>query len=723
MPIHENRASRAIQSKRTVRHERRWIWLAFVIHAAIGCSGGGKQKLEVSGPGPDQVSDEEHSEAVAGFDADLIDQLSLLTTGKLLDDAVRKGTRSQWINALQQGDKSTDDYIAFLLNTSSFAQAIAPGVFVGPRFLDRWKMFGINDVRSALKRTKTKDGREILHLREACAPAEAVKVHPWWDISSEVLVCRDSYRPKLLRYGTGGRTSYCGAQWKQEKCGCGPNLLRCAVAGKHVQRLTKKAQQEVLMTTAHIVENDLPIASLFTTNKTYRDWETEFLYLQQELSTGEMSDLTSVVNRVSSWEGAKLRPRHELAPGQHAGILSTPFIQSTWGDLRQIMREAYGMLWCAPVDSKGATVHDVLSLETAEHQGRHENWQELARRPVCTNCHARLDFGMQFFLSLGDYRIPGRYILPELQRRDKVRLYGKNINDPRELGDPTPAGFAKLATSQPEFGSCMAARVTGHVFGHEASAEAKHEVLGAYKKNPTARHLFKVALERFAKNWRQTHPQKPAGQYDEAGDRKRLNALIEEYCAGCHEVQSPSLSPADLSNDVLLRLGNQVAYGDMPKGSSMPPAHRREMVRIAVRQALPKKDWKAAESYYLVQGQSVSVHGVETAFERIDAVARAWADDGRLKPLANEGWRALHEASLALSLEGRQWTPSFAGTVGLRAIRACRRAGLSEAKIEECIEKATDPRALSKTTQFIPQASKDSTLSLPSDEKTNAGKQ
>src|SRR4029079_18505444 len=109
--------------------------------------------------------------------------------------------------------------------TKAFAESIAPQVFIGDGFM---RTRFIADMRVVL-RSKGSGDDKVYFLREPCKPSDAVKVHPWWDIDHEVRVCADSYRPDVFQYTDGTTTAYCGSLWKATpKCGCGPNLLRCA---------------------------------------------------------------------------------------------------------------------------------------------------------------------------------------------------------------------------------------------------------------------------------------------------------------------------------------------------------------------------------------------------------------------------------------------------------------------------------------------------------------
>jgi len=42
------------------------------------------------------------------------------------------------------------------------------------------------------------DGAAVYYLRKSCSRSEAVKVKPWWNLTTTVLVCPESYQPDLF---------------------------------------------------------------------------------------------------------------------------------------------------------------------------------------------------------------------------------------------------------------------------------------------------------------------------------------------------------------------------------------------------------------------------------------------------------------------------------------------------------------------------------------------
>ena len=622
---------------------------------------------------------------VAHADGELMTALSMLATGKPIAEAFDEPQAgARWLDDVGTGKRTLDQYIDALLATRAFAEKIAPQVFIGDGFM---RSRFIADMHDTL-RSKGAGADKVYFLREPCKASDAVKVHPWWDLEHEVRVCPDSYRPQVFQYTDGATTAYCGSLWKEtDKCGCGPNLLRCVRDREHEEELHRVGLAELAQTTAHVVRSDMPIAKLFTMNQTVRDGQAELLYRWLEPATNEQADLTPLLKELAGWRKAEPRERRELWPGQQAGILTTPLVLTSYLDARQMMREVYTMMWCSTAESRGATAEAVLSLHTAELSGKHAKWEELARRPVCTTCHARLDYGMQFFNGFGDSRLPGRYVLPVTGSPGTMKLYGNDIDDPRSEEVATPAGFAKLATAQPEFGSCMSQRVVDHVFGREASGDDAGAVRATYARTPTARQLFKTALVRYADHWAHDRQHAQAKSVAAAAD---LHKLVEKHCLDCHDDQNPHLGDAKLPQGTLLDLSVQVAFHIMPQGQNdMTDEERHALVSAALVQALPSEaERKQAEAYFFGQQRSFPVHDADVAFALIDSLAKVHTD--------SDTWK-LHERDLGIGRLGRVYTPDFAAVTGFKALRACRKAGLTGDALDACIAKTTDPKVLSKS--------------------------
>ena len=93
--------------------------------------------------------------------------------------------------AFASGQLTIDSYIDRLVASNEFAEEVAP-LAVLRQYLTL-EADGL-PVGKALSHV---DGPPPLYFLGAkpCATTDAVRVHPWWDLASEVLVCRDAYRP------------------------------------------------------------------------------------------------------------------------------------------------------------------------------------------------------------------------------------------------------------------------------------------------------------------------------------------------------------------------------------------------------------------------------------------------------------------------------------------------------------------------------------------------
>jgi hypothetical protein len=162
------------------------------------------------------------------------------------------------------------------------------------------------------------------------------------------------------------------------------------------------------------------------------------------------------------------------------------------------MRVLYEVLWCKDPDSVAVSTEKIFELGVTDlRQG--DGWKKLASMPVCTTCHARLDYGMQFFrpLTSDSSRITVDY-WPGLYHGQSGALFGNDIHDQRGDGALTPAGFAALAVAQPEFWQCQVKKISEHVFNESASDEDLAAVSATFSRTQSFRAAMRVALLRYA---------------------------------------------------------------------------------------------------------------------------------------------------------------------------------------------------------------------------------
>ena len=294
-------------------------------------------------------------------------------------------------------------------------------------------------------------GHSTYFLYEPCKPEETEMVSPWWAPEEPIRVCKDTHQParwnlpgsaKGKKLETGCNTYVVDSLEPAKYCGCGPNLMRCSRDRSHFDEINDSLREEIAASTAYVVANDLPIETLFTAKETFRDRNAEFVY--RHWKAEEKKTAPDLVG-LQSWPAeGRWAAREESLPGMHAGVLTAPHLIFQNGDHRQRQRVFYRVLWCSEAGSFGATAEDVFGLGSGNLQVTNEGWKVLAAKPVCTNCHARLDYGMQFFAGFENSQYVADHFVPASQHAGTGELYGDNIEDPRGEAPLNPSGFAKL---------------------------------------------------------------------------------------------------------------------------------------------------------------------------------------------------------------------------------------------------------------------------------------
>ena len=568
-----------------------------------------------------------------------------------------------------------------------------------------------------------------LYLRAPCSAAEAVEVHPWWSLESTVTVCPDAYRPDkwtVLPSDDAHLTtaviecdSQVGSPELETKavCGCGPNLIRCLRDAAQYTALSKSLMNEVKQTTAYVVTHDLPMASLFTGNSTFRDRDVERFYRRQQIGSLESTDVEQQLADLGSWpEAGQWAPRPELRPGQHAGVLTTPQILHWLPDRRQRQRGYYEMLWCNMRNSFGATTHKVLELaSTGNNLFVNAAWERLAHTELCTNCHARLDYGSRFFNGYPDSRASVHYV-PTLQSTETGPLYGRDIDDLRGTGPLTPLGFAKLATTQPDFGSCMTTHFASYVLGDDATAEDVQAIQAAVEHAGTFKAAMTVALERLATHWRAARAPEAPDQAPESAASPTvvstapvapglvalsptLRRALDEGCGDCHDhtaapytadpdadLKAFDFSAPALPRKLLVTMTEQVAYQVMPKDQLLPGATREAIVAGLIDTLWPDRAARdEARSYYLGRARGLPAQQLDNSIHAIDRAA------GGESGIA---WGALERGIWS---DQSTITPGFLAMTNLEALRACTvpRPGRMDS-LQTCLTASTGVQSLSR---------------------------
>jgi hypothetical protein len=322
-------------------------------------------------------------------------------------------------------------------------------------------------------------------------------------------------------------------------------------------------------------------------------------------------------------------------------------------------------------------------------------WKKLAGMPVCETCHAKMDYGVQFFQGYSDNRV-AQHFFPAKQLTTTGPFFGRDTRDHRATGQLTPLGFAHILVGQPEFDRCMAKNVTDHVFNHRASPEDVSAVLEAMKRTGSARAMMKVALLRYA-----THPlttsgpakaePPPKGQAPDADDTLAVPAAIrrrlDDHCDTCHQSPGDPLKPAfdgeRLPRKLIASILSDVAFGRMPKnGDFLSPEERRGFADDLVDLLWTEETLRLrARDYFVEHARGLPTHRASSVLRLVRA--RAGAPNPPAKDLN------LVEGQIRQSVS--ELTPGLSIMIGLEAVRACAASGKTGDARARCIQSSTSP--------------------------------
>ena len=546
-------------------------------------------------------------------------------------------------------------------------------------------------------------GEQIWFRYNECKLADTEQVHPWWALGTSIRVCRDSYRPDRVRDPVSG--GYCGGLMTETEhstyCGCGSNLVYCFRDQEQRRAANRSVVGEVERTTADVVARDLPLRELFLKNETIRDAYAEMRYRRSRIANGEPAD--RVLADLDSWDavnGDRLTPRAEVYPGQQAGVLTTTHFLFHFMGPRLRIQGFNEALWCTEVKSQGVTAHMILALGTPDLRVG-DGWKQLAEGPVCSTCHARLDWGLRFFSGYPWVAL-GTDFLNSEHASGVGKVFINGPDDLRATANLSAKDFAEIAVAQPEFGACMVHRVVEHVFGNAARPEDEAAVDAAFKLDGTYRGMMRAALMHWARRAvspaarsvvGETRPMTPLSSpavtttASSAVDDPMmsvpasLRSALDTNCVNCHDDGSTDFRASSLPQSLLARMMLKVAVGEMPRKRKLSPAQRRGLLMEFVSSLYAgQSERDIALAYFsgdssapsvlsrdvvsrLVQGRSGSERTIE-----VDSIQP-------ILPLAHEDgtdpiWK---------------FTPGFALGVGASAVSACKIAGKSGAALEQCV--------------------------------------
>jgi cytochrome c553 len=653
--------------------------LALLVLGTLAVVGGGCHLFKAQEPAP----------ARPAVSEELLSSMAQLATARSLSPEEAR----RWVDAINGGQSSINDFVTELLSRPSFTHEVAPTLL-----LRNWFPILLETATGADKRVLKQmppaqpGGRPVYYLRQPCKAEQAVPVKPWWAPKEEVLVCEDSYRPTVFLEppqpdNPFGRDCSGWMSALGSTCGCGPGLMRCYRDEEQLETVNRSLVNEVYQSIGYMVSHDFPLPRIFTANESFRDRNAERAYQIWRVENREIDALPDL----SGWpEEGQWAPRHESLPGQHAGVLTTSRTAFIDDVHRPRIKLIYQKLWCIEPDSAHVTTEGVLALGEADIQ-RGDGWQKLAAMPICTNCHARLDYGMQFLTGYPDSRLVQHFSTQRV-KQGKGPLYGRGTGDLRGEDLQTPLGFATLATQQREFDACMQADVMRHVFSHSTTPDDQAAIRETYTRSPTMRDLMRTALLRYSDRWlagtgkasRPQAPQLQAAAGETIAVPPALRDSLDGSCTYCHDADHPqlNLTRGELPRTAVEQMLQQVAFSRMPPApDELSPSERRELVRMLVelRWSQPEQRETAME-YFATWMRALPVQEVRPVTDAIYRSAGASPSGTRSK------W-ALTEEETREDLV--QLTPGFATMVGLEALRACKAAGHQGEALDQCLERAT----------------------------------
>lgn len=604
--------------------------------------------------------------------------LSVIARGQPIDadEAAEAAER------IAEGAGTIEAFVDAQLADAGFGKRIAGAlIFGGPVSV---KKLHPVPTHSTIRSMKV-DGVRVHFLRKPCKPAEAVDVDPWWDPGEPIKVCPEAYRPDS-RGDAEGRT--CGstmlAPYASETCGCGPRLMYCTRDAKLNGRVRSSLLREVRQTLADVAAGDGPIDALFTRNDTIRNRDVEFVYRRARVAAGEDPALLDLEGFD---EKPRAAPRHEQVPGQHAGILTSPALIYGSDALRGVMRNYYMYLWCAEPARSKVTTASVMKLGKVDLRVG-DGWKQLAAMPICTDCHAKLDYGMQFFRGFPS-SVDGIDFRPKDALTGDGPLYGDHIEDRRGEAPLNPQGFARLVLAQDEFGQCLTRRVVDHVFSGEGTAEDFDAVEAVFTRTRNLKQMMRAALLRFAARPPSAPVRSPlvapppaAADAPEIAVGAPLRGFLDNHCAECHDAEDahPFDAPA-LPRETVAEMLELVAFGAMPATPrGLDEAERRRFVDLTVPLLWGEEaDRAAARAFFADAYRAYPVHRFDAAMKLVSAAA-----GGDKRPGLSVLERAVQQSQA-------RYSPGFAVATGITALSACKGEGLSGDALAECVRKATAP--------------------------------
>jgi hypothetical protein len=359
------------------------------------------------------------------------------------------------------------------------------------------------------------------------------------------------------------------------------------------------------------------------------------------------------------------------------------------------MRDYYNLVWCNPENSVNVDTAQVLALGTTNlREG--DGWRKLAEMPICTDCHARLDYGGQFFRGFITKRL-GTLFVPAEQLTGAGPFYARNISDRRGEGPLTPAGFGKLAVAQPEFEACMVRDVVNYVFNGAVSPAEQRVLRSSFAQGHSTRKLMRAALLTFAEQYLRgkvfdpVHPingHSTARQSASTSDSRvvdippSLQGQLEQHCGGCHD-EGPLgfLSQTQLPRDQLLKMLSAVAFRSMPKTTyGLEDSERYALVSRFIEVLYADASARAEATAYFWGGfrplpARLGDTTLNLMYSRVGEAAPGPAK-----------WHGGVPVRVGVRI-----APSYIATAAREALAACKASKRQASELEQCLRKTLAP--------------------------------
>ena len=560
---------------------------------------------------------------------------------------------------------------------------------------------GGNPSRALLADTVLKQhtvGKDVVYYtQQPCDVKQAELVKPWWALDTKVLVCPEAHRPTVFRAPDGNYCSgvYAAPYQPGSPCGCGPNLIRCMRSEQDREAFSKALVAEAGATLGWIVNKDLAIETLFTSTESHRQPLAELLYQRWKIENRDVPSLEALPDW-RKWPAAgQWAPRPQSKAGQHAGIFTNHFTPQGPDSQRLKVSGFLDVLWCENQDSLRVETKTVLDV-AAEVKGNlrgHVGWQELASRPLCTTCHARIDYGVQFFSSLQWFYKALHYVAED-QQDTPGALYLRDIDDPRGSATRNPQGFIKLALAQPEYPQCMARNFLVHAFGDAGAPDLQGldaTLQGIVTRKGTYRELMKTTLERY-KDRALARAATPVQVPEPRTRQERVAAVtgwVDTWCGSCHDAgdgEPPGkvLASAGWCGDgaecarTSTQLLESIVFDRMPEDRPLPPSEKRRFFNLVAPLAWPDAKSRAmAQRYFLDAPQAPHAHRTDAILNWVKA---AGSPKQPPPPVNNT------------VLVPRTFSTTTAAQAAITAAHVCREAADRDA----CIRAALDHHSFEK---------------------------